>query len=382
MIFRSIDPLKIRLTERLQGAFWNARQSLVNEDLVSLRESIRDVGLNVPPVVRELADGTYELIAGERRIRSLRWLIENKVPCFDKASQGRTPAQKLYKTVQCRVEVDCDDKRASQLSVSENLERENVSDVDLMQYCLDLVSLKSEHGEPLYTRKEIEEIIHRSATWISQTLSLHELSDRAKELLGNGTLPRTTALYLLKLEPEAVDKVLDRAEEIAAQVKAAELQQIENEINQAEENLQAAEMTIALADRFHDNDKKKQATNAKAILNRTLDEAQSRQETVRVRKPRLTQDTLQAAADEIPGARRGKSSGLSHKLIRAELTKLSKFIEEPTGDTPFLLRDVRLVRACMEMFIGLTAERTPLDLLDTFYKSEGEDPSLQIVSAA
>lgn len=375
-MFQAINPRQICFTERNKGAFWNARQTLNHQTLASTRESIRTVGLNQPIVVRLLPDKAHELVAGERRLRCILWLLDRNAECYNKETKQMEPAHKVYATVECRVEVDCDDKRASKLSVCENLERENVNELDLMTYCIDLCNLVAEDGTPVYRRDEVQEVIGRSQGWISQTMSLYDLSDRAKKMLGDGSLPRTTALYLLKLDPDKVDMVLDLAAKMAVGEHVEELEAVLALIENTEDELQTADMTIAVASRLGTAEDKSAAVRAKSLLDKKLEEAEARQVALRERSPRVTQDTLQLAADRIPGARQGKSNALSHKLIRSELDGIRKLLEDgplmhPNYQRQFEDRDVEIVCRCMDMFLGQAEERTPQALLTKLYEEEG-----------
>src|SRR5690606_11818085 len=58
--------------DRIQPSPYQARVSFDREELTALGEDIRENGLNHPITLRELAEGSYELIAGERRWRAAR----------------------------------------------------------------------------------------------------------------------------------------------------------------------------------------------------------------------------------------------------------------------------------------------------------------------
>ena len=57
------------------------RKTFDEESIVELSQSIKQVGLIQPLIVRRLSNGTFELIAGERRLRALKLLGEKKARC-------------------------------------------------------------------------------------------------------------------------------------------------------------------------------------------------------------------------------------------------------------------------------------------------------------
>ena len=52
-----------------------ARREFDKAALEELASSIRQYGLIQPLVVQKKPDGTYELVAGERRLRAPEWLV-------------------------------------------------------------------------------------------------------------------------------------------------------------------------------------------------------------------------------------------------------------------------------------------------------------------
>ena len=52
------------------------------DELEGLAQSIRANGILQPLIVRELENGKYELVAGERRLRAARLIGMTKVPCI------------------------------------------------------------------------------------------------------------------------------------------------------------------------------------------------------------------------------------------------------------------------------------------------------------
>ena len=100
----------------------NGRRSSVNDDeLWELSHSIKTYGIVQPVIVRALSMGTYELIAGERRIKAARLAGLKSVPCL------------VY-------ENSCEDNSLILMSVLENVQRVNLSLVEEAKIYGDIVN--------------------------------------------------------------------------------------------------------------------------------------------------------------------------------------------------------------------------------------------------
>lgn len=376
-----LDPAKIKFAVQEQNsAFWNARITIREEKLIALREGIRDEGLINPLCVRALHNNVRELVCGEQRLRSILYLIENNEICHNLRNGKKAPAREVYGNLACNVLYNCNDIEASRRSIAENAERDDVSDIDLMYYCLTLSEKKDAAGNNIYTTEDIQSIIKRSPTWVSQTKSLFKLSDRAKQMLATGELPRTVALNLLKVNPQLVDQVLDQAEKHAQLAAEQDEERIKILVRNLEEDYEQAENLIAASEALEDKTTLKSARALRNDIDRKLKDAKSRQETTTRRKPRLNADALQAGTDAIAGARQGKSNGISQKILRGMLFDLEQMLEK--GDdivdnkfnATFDKKDLRLVRRILECVTGKRIERDLLSIVAQFNADEGLQP--------
>ena len=71
---------------------FQARTSFDEQELAGLAQSIRENGLLQPISVRKTADGSYELVAGERRLRAAVLAGLETVPCLEAEVDGRASA--------------------------------------------------------------------------------------------------------------------------------------------------------------------------------------------------------------------------------------------------------------------------------------------------
>ncbi len=358
-------------------AFWNARQNLNDEKLKQIYQSIRKVGLVQDITVRLHPNGKYQVVCGEQRLRCILKLIQKNPLCYDQKTGNQGKARVVHKTLRAKVLHNCSDKDASTISVAENLNRDDVSEIDLMAYCIDLTEKKAENGQPLYTRADIEDIIGRSATWISQTMNLYNLPGKVKKMLGTGELQRTVALNLLKVDPARVDQVIEFAQALSVEDYEKGRDRIEKEVTRLEGEFETAEIEEASADAMGTPKEKRQTRTARSQLDKMLNDAKSRQETARNRKSRLSTDLIQTAASALPGALKGKASGLSHKLLRSMVADIQEHLDSKKPPKhrcgkAYDARDLRLAQAILKMSIGQTQDRDVLGVLAHFYAEEGE----------
>jgi ParB family chromosome partitioning protein len=131
------------------------------ESITALARSIADAGLVQPLILRPLADGRFELIAGERRWRAAQEAGLETVPALVR---------------------DEDEARRLQTALIENVAREDLNAVDQARACAALVE------ELGLTKEELARRLSRSRVAISNLIRLLDLPDAALELLEGGEL--------------------------------------------------------------------------------------------------------------------------------------------------------------------------------------------------
>ena len=77
----------------------NSKELFIDD---SLKESIREIGLNVPLDVMERSDGKYEISSGERRFAAFLSLVKDD-PEFKYLWKGNTPISPVSKGIPCTV---------------------------------------------------------------------------------------------------------------------------------------------------------------------------------------------------------------------------------------------------------------------------------------
>jgi ParB family chromosome partitioning protein len=149
----------------------------------SLAASLADAGIVQPLIVRPLADGRYELIAGERRWRAAQEAGMQAVPAI---VRDESETQRL------------------QTALIENMAREDLNPVDGARACAALV-------EDLgLSREELARRLGRSRASISNLIRLLDLPDDVLELLAAGELSEGHGRAILQAEGNARRRALAR----------------------------------------------------------------------------------------------------------------------------------------------------------------------------
>ena len=154
------------------------RKTFEREALESLADSIAAYGVLQPIIVREnpAAEGTYEIIAGERRWRAAKMAGLSEIPAV------------IY---------DGDDLRAAQVAMIENIQREDLNPVE---EALGYGALIDRFG---LTQEQLAKQVGKSRAAITNMLRLLDLPDEVLELLRSGELKEGHARALLGLDEEA-----------------------------------------------------------------------------------------------------------------------------------------------------------------------------------
>jgi ParB family chromosome partitioning protein len=162
----------------------NSRQprTVFDEDaLAELVFSIREIGLLQPVVVRRAGEGSYELIAGERRLRASREAGLTAIPAIIR---------------------DTDDDAMLRDALLENLHR---ADLNPLEEAAAYQQLLSDFG---CTQDELARRIGRSRPQVSNTLRLLRLPPDVQRRVAAGVLSAGHARALLSLDDQAAMEAL------------------------------------------------------------------------------------------------------------------------------------------------------------------------------
>ena len=151
------------------------RKDFDPEELENLAESIRVHGLIQPLTVREMPTGYYQIIAGERRWRAARLARLSEVPV---------------------VIIEADDRKAMELALIENLQRQDLNPVE---EALGYKSLMEDYG---LTQEEAAARVGKSRPAVANALRLLSLNPEVLELVRSGSLTAGHARAIASLKSE------------------------------------------------------------------------------------------------------------------------------------------------------------------------------------
>ncbi|WP_371816925.1 ParB/RepB/Spo0J family partition protein [Polynucleobacter sp. MG-Unter2-18] len=171
----------------LQAGKYQPRQKMEAGALQELAESIREQGVMQPLLVRLVAPGKYEIIAGERRFRAATLAGLKEVPVLVSGAN---------------------DQAAAAMALVENMQREDLNPLEESQ---GLARLIEEFG---FTHEQAAKAVGKSRSAVSNLLRLNQLAKPVQAMLLAGDIDMGHARALLPL-PGASQVAL--AQRIAAQ---------------------------------------------------------------------------------------------------------------------------------------------------------------------
>ena len=159
--------------QRVKPRSAQPRSLFEQEKIDELADSIREHGVLSPLTVRSVGDGYYQIVAGERRWRAARAAGLTEIPV--------------------RIVV-ADDRKALELAMVENLQRENLSPVEEAR---GYRALMDEFG---MTQEDVAQRVSKSRPAVANALRLLSLPAELIELVGSGELSAGSARALLSLK--------------------------------------------------------------------------------------------------------------------------------------------------------------------------------------
>lgn len=157
------------------------RKHFSEDSIIKLADSIRQYGIIQPLTVRIIGK-SYELVAGERRLRAAKELGITTVPC---------------------IIIDISDVKSAEISIIENLLRE---DLNIFEQAEAIESLIDTYG---LTQEQIAMKLSNSQSFVANKLRLLRLTKEERQLILENSLTERHARALLRI-PDTVlrDKIL------------------------------------------------------------------------------------------------------------------------------------------------------------------------------
>ena len=148
--------------KKIHLANLQVRKKFNQESLEQLSKSIKNNGLVQPIILRKSKNNDdFELIAGERRLRATQILKLDKI---------------------LSIVINVDDKKAFEIGLIENLQRDDLSPVEEAEGYKRLIN------EFSYTQEQLSEVVSKSRSHIANLLRILQLPEKVKKYILDGNL--------------------------------------------------------------------------------------------------------------------------------------------------------------------------------------------------
>lgn len=178
-----LQPTELDL-DRVRENPLQPRHQMDPRRLEGLAQSIRESGLIEPVVVREAADGFFEIVAGARRVAACRLMGRRTVPAIVRETSRREMLE---------------------LALIENIQREDLTPLEEAEA---YARLHSEFG---LSQEEIAQRVGKDRSTISNSIRLLGLPDDVRAHVSRGTLSAGHARALLSLDSALDQSVLAKS---------------------------------------------------------------------------------------------------------------------------------------------------------------------------
>lgn len=182
------------------------RRKFDQESLSELAESIKQHGVISPLIIRPLASGNYQLVAGERRWRAARMAGLSEVPVIVK---------------------ELSDIEVTEIALIENLQRENLNPIE------EALGFRRLIDEFSFTQEEVSKRVNKSRSAVANSLRLLNLPDKIIRYIEDDILTSGHAKALLSLNnPDIMIEIANIAIKNQCSVR-----EVEKLVKKAIENL-------------------------------------------------------------------------------------------------------------------------------------------------
>ncbi len=161
---------------------YQPREIFDEEKLQELADSIKEHGVFTPVLVRRAPDG-YELVAGERRVKAAEMAGLSEIPA---------------------IIVDFDDDQMAEISLLENIQRENLTAIEEAKGYKTLIDRRG------YTQEELGKRVGKSREHIANTMRLLVLPESVQKMVEEGTLTAGQVRPLITVNYEDIEKFAQR----------------------------------------------------------------------------------------------------------------------------------------------------------------------------
>ena len=177
----SMSRVLLIAVDKLQANPKQPRTQFDDESLGELAESIREKGVIQPIIAEDQGDGSYTIVAGERRYRAAKIAGLTEVPVISK---------------------DFSDDEKLEIALVENLQREDLNPID------EAIAIDSAMRNAGYTQEQIAQRLGKSRPAIANSLRLLKLNAEMRKALASAQITAGHARALLAIADSAERKEL------------------------------------------------------------------------------------------------------------------------------------------------------------------------------
>lgn len=193
----TIDPKDIMIDDVVNVRPFTSKVKGDDKDIAQLAESIRIEGQITPVEVRyDTGNGTFHLIAGHRRVRAIALL-------------NKTAKEPIEVQAVVKMDEDVSDDTALRHAIMENVQRENMSPMDIAMM---ITTIRERFGWAGSSgSKKVASYMGVSPATITTHESLLGLDESLQARIHSGELKADAALIIAKVAPEKREEVIETA---------------------------------------------------------------------------------------------------------------------------------------------------------------------------
>ena len=177
------DVLREIRIEKIVPNKYQPRREFTEDKIKELAESIKHNGLLQSITVRDMGNGFYELIAGERRLRALKYLE--------------------YPTTKAIVKELTNEQMAT-LALIENIQREELTPIEEAYAYQELLSINN------LTQDELAKSLGKTQATVANKLRLLKLCSKVVDAINSKRITERHGRAMVKLDPSAQEKILNQ----------------------------------------------------------------------------------------------------------------------------------------------------------------------------
>ena len=177
------DVLREIRIEKIVPNKYQPRREFTKDKIKELAESIKQNGLLQSITVRDMGNGFYELIAGERRLRALKYLE--------------------YPTTKAIVKELTNEQMAT-LALIENIQREELTPIEEAYAYQELLSINN------LTQDELAKSLGKTQATVANKLRLLKLCSKVVDAINSKRITERHGRAMVKLDPSAQEKILNQ----------------------------------------------------------------------------------------------------------------------------------------------------------------------------